>query len=135
MTQKLLIPFKAIFTLNVRTTMIGYFQNPNEISLEKEFKEVADDIGNVDIGKIIKNQRFRSKNYNKYKSLFKYHQPLEVIPSNMTIDDYRDFNLWFKLESYEIEVIQIIDNKITFTDSDKKVQTIETSEELELIKL
>jgi len=134
MTEQVLIPFKAKFILTVKTTMKNFFENSGEISLKEKLSEVADEIGSVDISKVIKHYYFTSKLYKQYNTLLNYHKAFDVTPSNMLIDE-TDFSLNFKLDSSEIEVLQIIGNKITFADSSKMVQTIEQTEDLKLIKV
>lgn len=136
MSNQYLKPFKAKFILQIKTTMKNFFANPNEVSLVDKYNKVTDEIGNVDIAKFIKYYTFGFNKYNEYKHLhFKYHQAFDISPENLINDDERDYPLTFKLESFEIEVLQIIDSKITFANSEKEVHTLETNENLKLIKL
>ena len=137
MTDQPLIPFKAKFVLSVRTTIKQYFKSSDEVSLTDKYKPLADDLDNIDMSKFISHYRFGSKVYDEYSSYdLKFHQPFDVNPSNMVVED-KDYSLVFKLESYEIEVLQITDNgkEITFADSGKKVKTVELKDSLELFKV
>lgn len=137
MTDQPLIPFKAKFVLSVRTTIKQYFKSSDEVSLTDKYKPLADDLDNIDMSKFISHYRFGSKVYDEYSSYdLKFHQPFDVSPSNMVVED-KDYSLVFKLESYEIEVLQITDNgkEITFADSGKKVKTVELKDSLELFKV
>lgn len=135
MTTQTLIPFKAKFIIAVNTTMKDFFKNPDEISLKEKFIKVADKLGNVDIAKLINYNHLGSNMYDEYKHLhLKYNQVFDVSPSNMLVDD-EDFSLSFKLQSSEVEVLQIIDEKVTFSNSLNEVHTVETHDNLKLIKV
>lgn len=136
MSDQYLKPFKGKFILHVKTTMKNFFSNPNEVSLIDKYSKVADELGNVDIAKFIKYYALGFSKYNEYKHLqLKYHQASDLSPENLINDDERDYQLTFKLESVEIEVLQIIDSKITFASSAKEVYTIELNNNLTLIKV
>ena len=135
MPTQLLTPFKANFILEVKTTMKGFFKNPQEVSLEQKYSKIKDSSGNVDFHEFIKYYHFSFSEYNDFKILqLKFHQPLNVSPEGTTIDETRDLPFHFSLESFDVEVLQIIDNKITFANSSKEVHTVETNERLKLIK-
>ncbi len=53
-------------------------------------------------------------------------------PENLTVNDYKTY-LEFKINSKPIKVLQIIDNKITFSNDVNEVYTVETNEGLVLI--
>lgn len=65
----------------------------------------------------------------------KYHKAFDVSPDNLLNNDERDCQLTFKLESFDIEFLQIIDSKVTFASSSNEVNTIELNDNLKLIKL
>lgn len=136
MSNQYLKPFKAKFILQVKTTMKNFFVNPDEISLIDKYSKVTDKIGNVDISKFIQYYTLGFSRYNEYKNLhLKYHQAFDIHPENVMNNDERDSQLTFKLESFEVEVLQIIDSKITFVNSEKDVHTIEINEDLALQKV
>ena len=88
--------------------------------------------------KFIKYYQLSSQTYKDYKVFgFKFHQAFDVSPSNMINNDFRDYSLHFKLESFQIEVLQITNNgnQITFSDSSNEVKTINLDENLKLIKV
>jgi hypothetical protein len=139
MSDQNLIPFKAKFILSVKTTIKDFFENSNLVSLEDKYKPLVDNLGNVDIQSLIKYYQLSSQTYKDYKVFdFKFHQAFDVNPSNMVSDkDERDYALRFKLESFQIEVLQIAKDgkQITFSDSSNVVKTITLNEDLKLIKV
>ena len=138
MSDQLLTPFKAKFTLSVKTTAKNFFEDSDSVSLEEKYKPLADNLGNVDMEKFIKYYQLSSQTYKDYKVFgFKFHQAFDVSPSNMINNDFRDYSLHFKLESFKIEVLQITNNgnQITFSDSSNEVKTINLDENLKLIKV
>ncbi len=139
MSDQLLIPFKAKFVISVNTTIKKFFQDSDSISLTDKYAPLTDKLGNVDISKFTHRYQLSSRVYNDYKHFdFKFHQAFDVSPSNMVSDgDERDFSLHFKLESFQIEVIQIKNNgkEITFSDSSNEVKTIQLDDNLKLIKV
>jgi hypothetical protein len=138
MSDQLLTPFKAKFILSVKTTAKKFFEDSDSVSLEDKYKPLADNLGNVDIEKFIKYYQLSSQTYKDYKEFdFKFHQAFDVNPINMTNSDFRDYSLHFKLESFQIEVIQIKNNgkEITFSDSSNEVKTIQLEDNLKLIKV
>lgn len=139
MSDQLLTPFKAKFLLSVTTTIKKFFQDFDSVSLEEKYKPLADNLNNVDIEKFIKHYQLSSQTYKDYKQFdFKFHQAFDVSPSNMVSDgDERDYSLHFKLESFQVEVIQIKNNgkEITFSDSSNEVKTIQLDDNLKLIKV
>lgn len=131
-----LIPFKAKFILSVETTLKKIFTNSEEVSLKEKFSKVADELGNVDIKRFIEYHCLSFNMYSEQKHLdFKYDQVFDVSPSNLLDNDERDYPLSFKVESFEGEVLQIVDNKITFANSEKEVYTFELNDNLKLIKI
>lgn len=54
-------------------------------------------------------------------------------PENLTVNDYKTY-LEFKINSKTIIVLQIIDNKITFSNDVNEVYTVETNDNLVLIR-
>lgn len=131
-----LIPFKAKFVLDVKTTMLQFFEDSEKVSLADKLKSSTDNIGNIDIKSVIKNNQYGSKIYQEYKELyFKFHQAFDIHPENMI--DVEDFKLHFKLESFQIEVLQITNQgkEILFSDSDGKVKTVSLNDSLSLIKI
>ena len=138
MSDQLLTPFKAKFILSVNTTAKKFFEDSDSVSLEDKYKPLVDSLGNVDIQKFIKYYQLSSQTYKDYKAFdFKFHQAFDISPSNMTNDDFRDYSLHFKLESFQVEVLQITNNgnQITFSDSSNEVKTINLDENLKLIKV
>ena len=138
MSDKLLTPFKAKFILSVKTTAKNFFEDSDSVSLEEKYKPLADNLGNVDMEKFIKYYQLSSQTYKDYKVFgFKFHQAFDVSPSNMINNDFRDYSLHFKLESFQIEVLQITNNgnQITFSDSSNEVKTINLDENLKLIRV
>ncbi|AWK04767.1 hypothetical protein HYN56_11245 [Flavobacterium crocinum] len=136
MSDQYLKPFKGKFILHVKTTMKNFFSNPNQVSLIDKYTNVADELGNVDIAKFIKQYALGFSKYKEYKHLqFNYHKASDLSPENLLNNDERDCQLTFKLESFDIEVLQIIDSKITFASSANEVYTIELNDNLKLIKL
>ena len=136
MSDQLLIPFKAKFVLHVKTTMLQFFKDSEKVSLVDKFKTSTDNIGNIDIKSAIKNNQYGSKIYQEYKELyFKFHQAFDIHPENMIYAE--DFELEFKLESFQIEVLQITNQgkEILFSDSDGKVKTVSLNDNLSLIKI
>ena len=138
MSDQLLTPFKAKFVLSVKTTAKNFFEDSDSVSLKEKYKPLADNLGNVDMEKFIKYYQLSSQTYKDYKVFdFKFHQALDVRPSNMISDgDERDYSLHFKLESFQVEVLQIKNNgkEITFSDSSNEVKTIQLDDNLKLIK-
>lgn len=138
MSDQLLIPFKAKFILSVSTTMIKFFADSDKVSLEEKYKPIADKEGNIDVAKFIKHHQYSSQAYKDYKQFdFKFHQAFEVHQSNLFIDDFKDYDLLFKVESFTVEVKQIKNNgkEITFSDSSNKVKTINLDDNLKLIEV
>ena len=136
MSDQLLTPFKAKFVLHVKTTMLQFFKDSEKVSLVDKFKTSTDNIGNIDIKSVIKNNQYGSKIYQEYKELyFKFHQAFDIHPENMI--NVEDFKLEFKLESFQIEVLQITNQgkEILFSDSDGKVKTVSLNDNLSLIKI
>ena len=136
MSDQLLTPFKAKFVLHVKTTMLQFFEDSEKVSLADKFKSSTDNIGNIDIKSVIKNNQYGSKIYQEYKELyFKFHQSFDIHPENMI--NVEDFKLEFKLESFQIEVLQITNQgkEILFSDSDGKVKTVSLNDNLSLIKI
>lgn len=139
MSDQLLTPFKAKFVLSIKTAVKNFFEDSNSVSLKEKYKPLADNLGNVDMEKFIKYYQLSSQTYKDYKVFdFKFHQSFDVSPSNMVSDgDERDYSLHFKLESFQVEVLQIKNNgkEITFSDSSNEVKTINLDENLKLIKV
>jgi len=54
-------------------------------------------------------------------------------PENLTVNDYKTY-LEFKINSKPIKVLQIVDNKITFSNDVNEVYTVETDSALTLIR-
>ena len=136
MSDQLLTPFKAKFVLHVKTTMLQFFEDSENVFLADKFKSSTDNIGNIDIKSVIKNNQYGSKIYQEYKELyFKFHQAFDIHPENMI--NVEDFKLEFKLESFQIEVLQITNQgkEILFSDSDGKVKTVSLNDNLSLIKI
>ena len=136
MSDQLLTPFKAKFVLHVKTTMLQFFEDSEKVFLADKFKSSTDNIGNIDIKSVIKNNQYGSKIYQEYKELyFKFHQAFDIHPENMI--NVEDFILEFKLESFQIEVLQITNQgkEILFSDSDGKVKTVSLNDNLSLIKI
>lgn len=136
MSDQLLVPFKAKFVLSVSTTMKKFFKDSDEVSLEEKYKPIADELGNVDVAKFIKHYHYSSNAYKDYKQFdFKFHQAFDVSSSNLLVDE-RDYPLNFKVESFEVEVLQITNSgkEITFAASSKEVKTIQLDENLKLVK-
>ena len=136
MSDQLLTPFKAKFVLHVKTTMLQFFEDSEKVSLADKFKSSTDNIGNIDIKSVIKNNQYGSKIYQEYKELyFKFHQAFDIHPENMI--NVEDFKLEFKLESFQIEVLQITNQgkEILFSDSDGKVKTVSLNDNLSLIRI
>ena len=136
MSDQPLMPFKAKFVLHVKTTMLQFFEDSEKVSLADKFKSSTDNIGNIDIKSVIKNNQYGSKIYQEYKELyFKFHQAFDIHPENMI--NVEDFKLEFKLESFQIEVLQITNQgkEILFSDSDGKVKTVSLNDNLTLIKI
>ena len=136
MSDQPLMPFKAKFVLHVKTTMLQFFEDSEKVSLADKFKSSTDNIGNIDIKSVIKNNQYGSKIYQEYKELyFKFHQAFDIHPENMI--NVEDFKLEFKLESFQIEVLQITNQgkEILFSDSDGKVKTVSLNDNLSLIKI
>lgn len=137
MSDQVLQPFKAKFILEVKTNSKDFFEKPDNQSLEVRLSKVADELGNSLISELIKYYYLSSKTYQEYKNLhFKYNKAFDVSPHSMTVDS-RDFDIHFKLESYPIEVLQIIENgtQITFSESDGEVKTISKKDNLKLIRV
>ena len=138
MSDQPLMPCKAKFILSVTTTAKKFFEDSDSVSLEDKYKPLTDNLGNVDIETFIKYYQLSSQAYNFYKQFnFKFHQAFDVSPSNMISDgDERDYSLHFKLESFQVEVLQIKNNgkEITFSDSSNEVKTIQLDDNLKLIK-
>jgi hypothetical protein len=137
MSDQLLIPFKAKFVLTVNTTMKNFFEDSNKVSLEEKYKPITDELGNVDVAKFINYYHLSSNTYNNYKQFdFKFHQAFDVHQSNLGIND-RDFPLHFKLESFQVEVLQITNSgkEILFSDSSNKLKTVLLDDDLELFKV
>ena len=128
MSDQPLMPFKAKFILSVTTTAKKFFQDSDSVSLEDKYKPLTDNLGNVDIETFIKYYQLSSQAYNFYKQFdFKFHQAFDVSPSNMVSDgDKRDYSLHFKLESFQVEVIQIKNNgkEITFSLSKHSIRLV-----------
>jgi hypothetical protein len=138
MSDQLLTPFKAKFILSVNTTAKKFFEDSDSVSLEDKYKPLADNLGNIDMQKFIKYYQLSSKTYKDYKMFdFKFHQAFDVSPSGMTNSDFRDYSLHFKLESFQVEVLQITNNgnQITFSDSSNEIKTTNLNENLKLIKI
>lgn len=136
MSDQPLMPFKAKFVLHVKTTMLQFFEDSEKVSLADKFKSSTDNIGNIDIKSVIKNNQYGSKIYQEYKELyFKFHQAFDIHPENMI--NVEDFKLEFKLESFQIEVLQITNQgkEILVSDSDGKVKTVSLNDNLSLIKI
>ena len=136
MSDQLLIPFKAKFVLHVKTTMLQFFKDSEKVSLVDKFKTSTDNIGNIDIKSVIKNNQYGSKIYQEYKELyFKFHQAFDIHPENMI--NVEDFKLEFKLESFQIEVLQITNQgkEILFSDSDGKVKTGSLNDNHSLLRI
>ena len=136
MPDQPLMPFKAKFVLHVKTTMLQFFEDSEKVSLADKFKSSTDNIGNIDIKSVIKNNQYGSKIYQEYNELyFKFHQAFDIHPENMI--NVEDFKLEFKLESFQIEVLQITNQgkEILFSDSDGKVKTVSLNDNLSLIKI
>ena len=136
MSDQLLTPFKAKFVLHVKTTMLQFFEDSEKVFLADKFKSSTDNIGNIDIKSVIKNNQYGSKIYQEYKELyFKFNQAFDIHPENMI--NVEDFKLEFKLESFQIEVLQITNQgkEILFSDSDGKVKTVSLNDNLSLIKI
>lgn len=138
MSDQLLTAFKAKFVLTVNTTTKKFFKDSDEVSLEEKYKPVADELGNVDVAKFIKYHHYSSNAYNDYKQFdFKFHQALEVHPENIVINAREYNSLMFKVESFEVQVLQITNGgkEITFADSNGKLKTALLDDNLELIKV
>ena len=136
MSDQPLMPFKAKFVLHVKTTMLQFFKDSEKVSLVDKFKTSTDNIGNIDIKSVIKNNQYSSKIYQEYKELyFKFHQAFDIHPENMI--NVEDFKLEFKLESFQIEVLQITNQgkEILFSDSDGKVKITYLNDNLSLIRI
>ena len=136
MSDQLLTPFKAKFVLHVKTTTLQFFEDSEKVFLADKFKSSTDNIGNIDIKSVIKNNQYGSKIYQEYKELyFKFHQAFDIHPENMI--NVEDFKLEFKLESFQIEVLQITNQgkEILFSDSDGKVKTVSLNDNLSLIRI
>ena len=136
MSDQPLMPFKAKFVLHVKTTMLQFFEDSEKVSLADKFKSSTDNIGNIDIKSVIKNNQYSSKIYQEYKELyFKFHQAFDIHPENMI--NVEDFKLEFKLESFQIEVLQITNKgkEMLFSDSDGKVKTVSLNDNLSLIRI
>jgi len=132
MSDKLLTPFKAKFILKVYTTFKNFFEDSDKVNLSQKFKVVEDSEGTIQVSKFINQHRVSSNIFCDYKHLpFKYDQSFDVNPVTMANVD-EDYSLHFSLESYDVKVIQIIGNKITFENKDKEIHTIETNENLML---
>ena len=116
--------------------MLQFFEDSEKVFLADKFKSSTDNIGNIDIKSVIKNNQYGSKIYQEYKELyFKFHQAFDIHPENMINNE--DFELEFKLESFQIEVLQITNQgkEILFSDSDGKVKTVSLNDNLSLIKI
>ena len=116
--------------------MLQFFEDSEKVFLADKFKSSTDNIGNIDIKSVIKNNQYGSKIYQEYKELyFKFHQAFDIHPENMIYAE--DFELEFKLESFQIEVLQITNQgkEILFSDSDGKVKTVSLNDNLSLIKI
>jgi hypothetical protein len=138
MSEQTLIPFKAKFILSVNTTTKKFFKDSDEISLEEKYNPVADELGNVDVAKFIKHHHYSSNAYNDYKQFdFKFHKALEVHPENIVMNAREYNSITFKVESFEVEVLQITDSgkEITFADSGKELKTIQLDDNLKLVKV
>ena len=136
MSDQLLIPFKAKFVLHVKTTMFQFFENSEKVSLTDKFKSSTDNVGNINIKSVIKDNQYGSTIYQDYKEIyFKFHQAFDIHPEN--VFNVEDFKLEFKLESFQIEVLQITNHgkEILFSDSDGKVKTVSLNDSLSLIKI
>lgn len=53
-------------------------------------------------------------------------------PENLTVNDYKTY-LEFKINSKSVKVLQIVGNKITFSNDVDEVYTVETNDSLVLI--
>ncbi len=137
MPNQLLTPFKAKFVISVKTTILEYFKDSEKINLQEKYQQVLKENGDVDVVKFIKHYQFYSKIYNDYKDLdFRFNKVFDVVSESIFFEDV-DLALFFKLESTEVEVLQITNNgnQITFANIDKEVKTVNLLECLKLIKV
>lgn len=67
---------------------------------------------------------------------FKRNQPFDLSPETFPLDYIEDSQLFFKVESFPVEVIQIVNQgkEIIFSDSEGKIKTVILTDNLELIK-
>ena len=134
MSTQPLTPFKAYFELNVQSELKEIFNNPEEVSFEERLSKFSDNIGNIDIEKLVKHFHLRFNFNELYKPLyFNYQKITDVNPSNMTISN-KNFKLSFTIRSYDVEVIQIDGDKITFVGSGDEVKNIMLDKDIKLIK-
>lgn len=136
MADQLLIPFKANFTLNVKTTIEKFFSDKKEIDYNTVFSKITNkDNSTVDLKNFIIYYELSFYLYSKYKNLnLKFHQVYDISPKSVSVKD-KDFELSFKLDSFPVKVLQIVGLTITFSNSDDKVSSIDLTDDLELIEL
>jgi len=136
MADQLLIPFKAKFTLNVKTTIEKFFSDKKEIDYNTVFSKVTNkDNSTVDLKNFIIYYELSFYLYSKYKNLnLKFHQVYDISPKSVSVKD-KDFELSFKLDSFPVKVLQIVGSTITFSNSADKVSSIDLTDDLELIEL
>ena len=136
MSDQRLIPFKAKFQISVDTSMKEFFKDSSNISLVNLYEPLLKPEG-IDIKTFIANYHLRSSVYNDFKEFsFNFNQAFDISPTNLTSSE-QDCSLSFKLNSFEIEVLQILDKgkEVTFSDSSKIVKTINLTNNIKLIKV
>ena len=82
MSDQLLTPFKAKFVLHVKTTMLQFFEDSEKVFLADKFKSSTDNIGNIDIKSVIKNNQYGSKIYREYKELYANYDEIKSLISD-----------------------------------------------------
>jgi|GEM_PF-3513119 len=130
-----LIPFKANFVIEYNISLEEFLAVNDKQSIKEKLSKVADELGNIDVSKLIQYYHLGSKIYHENKKFsFNYHKPSDVSPSNILL--YNEvFEISFKLTSSIVEVIQIVDDKITFVDYENSVHTVVLSDNMKLIKV
>ena len=125
--------FKGRFQIDIKTTAQGILEKGD--NLKEKLKYVSDDINNADMSKFISHNFYNSSFYKTIEMFdFKYHQPLDINQKTMDVRS-KDFNLSFRLLSEQMEILKIIGDKITFSNSKVKNYTTTLSSNIEIISI
>ena len=129
----MLIPFKAYFEYTFKGRLSELFKENLETYLERS-SEDSQTVNTANFIRIYLTGADLDIFKKDRKIDFDYHTRHSIYPDTISVSDLNQ-SIEFKIKSDEVEVLQILGDDITFSNSKKEVKTASITDIIHLIKL